>query len=52
LRLLAQTAKAAIAKLAKHARQQELEQLLGLSHGYLSKLRNGKKDRARPPSES
>jgi hypothetical protein len=44
LRLLAETATAAIGKLAEHARQQELEQLLGLSHGYLSKLRNGKKD--------
>ena len=44
LRLLAETATAAIAKLAEHARQQELEQLLGLSHGYLSKLRNGKKE--------
>jgi hypothetical protein len=44
LRLLAETATVAITKLSEHARQQELEQLLGLSHGYLSKLRNGKKD--------
>lgn len=44
MRLLAGAATAAIAKLAEHARQQELEQLLGLSHGYLSKLRNGKKE--------
>jgi hypothetical protein len=44
LRLLAAAVKAAIEKLAEHARQQELEQLLGLSHGYLSKLRNGKKE--------
>jgi hypothetical protein len=44
LHLLAATVKTAIARLAAHAPQQELEQLLGLSHGYLSKLRNGKKD--------
>jgi hypothetical protein len=44
LGLLAQTATAGIAKLSQHPRQQELEQLLGLSHGYLSKLRIGEED--------
>jgi hypothetical protein len=43
-RLLGQMVKTAIARIATHAPQQELEQLLGLSHGYLSKLRNGKKE--------
>jgi len=43
-RLLAAAVKSAIKKIAEHARQRELEQLLGLSHGYLSKLRNGKKE--------
>jgi hypothetical protein len=43
-RLLADVVKSAIARIATHAPQQELEQLLGLSHGYLSKLRNGKRE--------
>jgi len=43
-RLLGNVVKSAIARIATHAPQQELEQLLGLSHGYLSKLRNGRKD--------
>lgn len=43
-RLLGDVVKSAIARIATHAPQQELEQLLGLSHGYLSKLRNGKKE--------
>ena len=43
-RLLGEVVRAAIGRIATEASQQELEQLLGLSHGYLSKLRNGRKE--------
>jgi hypothetical protein len=42
--LLGEVVRSAILKISAEAPQQELEQLLGLSHGYLSKLRNGKKE--------
>lgn len=44
LQVLTDAAKTAISKLTAHWPQQELEQLLGLSHGYLSKLKRGRKE--------
>ncbi len=42
-RRLREMAKAALEKLAKEIKQNRLENLLGLSEGYLSKLRSGAK---------
>ena len=40
-RILHQTARTAVEGLAPHVTQRRLEELLGLSHGYLSKIRSG-----------
>lgn len=38
---LRERVRAAIDKLTEHVSQRKMERMLGLSHGYLSKLRNG-----------
>ena len=40
-RELRERVRTAIDALAEHVSQREMERMLGLSHGYLSKLRNG-----------
>jgi hypothetical protein len=42
-RILHETACRAIERLAPHATQRRMEELLGLSHGYLSKARSGER---------